>query len=615
MSPALEERMRAAEAAFRQGELDRVATLCDEVLAVEPRNLPATVLLGMSRIQSGETDAGLQMLQSATSIDPGCFEAYLWLGIGYRDAGQLDEAIQCLKHALQIWPGHPSALSTLGSCYLQQGANQKALMAFRKAIAVRPTSAQFHEDLGNALLEMRESAQAVPPLERAAELDPTNQMTLIRLGQVYLELTRRDDAIRVFRQAYEVAPDTARGLIQLARALREEGDYAAALSALQRALALESESVDALEVISNLMQQLGRFNDAYQVVDRAIRLSPDRARLYFNRALAKKVGSESTNELASIENRLREKQLGLSDQRYLHYALAKSYNDLGELPSAMAHYDEANRVMRGLLGDREFERNIHTEEFDRKISTFTPHFFEENARIGNPSSQPVFIVGMIRSGTTLVEQILSAHRDIVGGGELLFWFQRAHEAVTRSGVVRPDSVRQLQSEYLGLLKGIDPVAQRITDKMPHNYMFLGQIHLAFPDAKIIHCRRHPVDNCLSIYMTPYQMPLDFAHDKANIVFVYREYLRLMEHWRRVLPPEQFIEVDYEHLVSDPEPGTRRMVDFLGLEWDEACLRPEDNQRAVKTPSMWQVRQPVYKTSTERWRKYEPWLGEFAELMP
>jgi hypothetical protein len=222
---------------------------------------------------------------------------------------------------------------------------------------------------------------------------------------------------------------------------------------------------------------------------------------------------------------------------------------------------------------------------------------------------------MIRSGTSLVEQILSAHPAVVGAGELLYWFQNAPALVSRTaGSINPQTLGETQSGYRDLLRGIGPDARRVTDKMPHNYMFVGEIHAAFPKVRFIHCRRHPVDNCLSIYMTPYQAPLDFAHDKGNITFVYREYQRLVAHWQSVIPADRWLDVDYEELVADPEPTTRQMVEFMGLPWDDACLRPEDNERAVKTPSMWQVRQPVYRTSTERWRKYEPWLGEFRELL-
>ena len=613
MNSPLNEWMRAAENAHRVGDFPQCVALCEKILAESPRHLPATVLLGIVATKTGDFGNAVRHLQRGIRLDATCFEAYLWLGIARREAGEVEEAILSLRQSLQIWPGNPGALANLGLCYLAQRDGAKAVMTFQRAIAAKPNDAELHQNLGYAFQQKGEPENAAIAFETSLKIRPDSVPTLVSVGQVYLELTRRDDAIRVFRRAFELAPETARGQIQLARARREEGDFSGAEAALQKSLELEPDSVDALEVVSNLMQQLGRFDDAITVIDRAIERDPQRNRLYFNRIFCRRLTADESAMVDEMETRRQRPGLDPSDRRYLHYALGKAYTDLGNLPAAMEHYDLANVAMRQLLGNRPFERHIHTAEFNKKIATFTPDFFAQHQSIGNLSQRPVLIVGMIRSGTSLVEQILSAHPEIAGAGELLFWFQRSHEIV-RDGTVSESATRKVQSDYLDLLKGIDPGTARVTDKMPHNYMFCGQIHLAFPNAKIIHCRRHPVDNCLSIYMTPYQVPLDFAHDKANITFVYREYQRLMDHWREVLPANSFLEVDYETLVADPEPSVRRMIDFVRLDWNEACLRPEDNERAVKTPSMWQVRQPVYKTSTERWRKYEPWLGEFRELL-
>ncbi len=170
-------------------------------------------------------------------------------------------------------------------------------------------------------------------------------------------------------------------------------------------------------------------------------------------------------------------------------------------------------------------------------------------------------------------------------------------------------------EYLAVLRAAGANALRITDKQPPNFELLWLIRLAFPEARIIHCRRNPVDTCLSIYFSYFGSQQDYAFDRGDLVFQYRQYERLMEHWRRVLPQDRFIEVEYETLIADREAETRRLVAFLGLDWDDACLAPERNPRPIKTASVWQARQPVYTTSLERWRRYEPWLQELRELLP
>jgi hypothetical protein len=227
----------------------------------------------------------------------------------------------------------------------------------------------------------------------------------------------------------------------------------------------------------------------------------------------------------------------------------------------------------------------------------------------------VLIVGMPRSGTTLVEQILSSHPEIGGGDELTFWSEKAAALADAGARALTRAVaRAIVDDYLGLLRGIAPAARRVTDKMPQNYLHLGLVHMMFPRARIIHCRRNPVDTCLSIYFTHFSLMKDYAFDRRGIVFFYEQYLKFMTLWRHVLPSDRLIEIDYETLITDREQVTRRMIDFCGLEWHSACLYSESNPRAVKTASMWQARQPIYKTSVERWRRYEPWLSEFRQLL-
>ena len=222
----------------------------------------------------------------------------------------------------------------------------------------------------------------------------------------------------------------------------------------------------------------------------------------------------------------------------------------------------------------------------------------------------------MRSGTTLAEQILSSHPEVGGAGELLFWPENAgssEKVFDPNGELDTTRLQNLTRDYLDLLGRLAPGKPHVVDKMNTNYLLLGLLHVALPDARVIHMRRHPVDTCLSIWATPVARDVDLCGDKGNVVFAYRQYLRVMAHWRSMLPADRLLDVQYEELVSDREAVTRRMVEFCGLDWDEACMRPEENVRSVKTPSVWQVRQPVYKTSMARWKKYEPWLGPFAEL--
>jgi len=225
------------------------------------------------------------------------------------------------------------------------------------------------------------------------------------------------------------------------------------------------------------------------------------------------------------------------------------------------------------------------------------------------------IIGMPRSGTTLIEQIVSMHPEVGGGGELNFWNERG-PAWLAVGVAVDDQpfFTKAAADYFRVLRAIAPKATCVTDKMPFNFLWAGLIHLAFPRATIIHCRRAAIDTALSIHQTHFHPTLAFPTGGAELVAYFRSYQRLIEHWRSVLAPDRFIEVDYEELTTSPEPAIRRIIAACGLAWHDACLRPESNPRAVKTPSKWQTRQPIYRTSVERWRRYEPWLGPLRLLV-
>jgi hypothetical protein len=263
---------------------------------------------------------------------------------------------------------------------------------------------------------------------------------------------------------------------------------------------------------------------------------------------------------------------------------------------------------------RPIDLRQHADTIDRLIANFTPDFFAKHAASRPGDELPIVIVGMIRSGTTLVEQIISSHPAVGAGGELPFWGERAQNAMAAINGTLEHVLDGTAADYCGLLRALAPGAERVTDKMPINFMLLGLIRLALPRARIIHCRRHPVDTCLSIYLTPYQRSPEFAHNRETIVTFYREYERLMAHWRGVLSADRFLEVSYDELVMNRERVTREIIAFCGLDWDDACLWPEKNARNVATPSLWQTRQPVYRSSLARWRRYEPWLGQFSQLL-
>jgi tetratricopeptide (TPR) repeat protein len=366
-------------------------------------------------------------------------------------------------------------------------------------------------------------------------------------------------------------------------------------------------------MLGNVLNETGRFEEAIACFERAIELAPGEAIAYHRLLSSRKVGEAERPWIARIESRLQAADVPGEQGMLFHFAAGKAQDDLGEYEAAMRHFDAGNQLRRKMHAP--LDRARVEEQMDRLIARFTRDFFASHAPLGSRDETPVLVLGLPRSGTTLIERIISSHPEVAGGGELDYWEEHGPAWVDAPDERLAEGVEKLRAGYLEVLRGIGPDAARVTDKMPFNFVWLGLVHRVLPGARVVHCRRNPVDTCLSLYTTYLNRVLDYATDRADLVWYFRQYLRLMEHWRTVLPADRFLDVDYEDPIAKPEDTARRLVAFCGLEWDPACLQPERNPDAVKTASSWQVRQPVYRGSVERWRHYEPWLGELRELLP
>jgi hypothetical protein len=278
----------------------------------------------------------------------------------------------------------------------------------------------------------------------------------------------------------------------------------------------------------------------------------------------------------------------------------------------MKHFDAANAI-RG--AHKRLDRQGLEDFTERMIRASPPGFLHRRPDLASGSERPIFVLGMPRSGTTLAEQVLSAHPDVAAGGELGFWTGRVNDGLTTFGADSDaGAAAEVGEAYLRVLQRVDLIAPRVIDKTPFNYVAIGVIRQLFPHAAVVHCRRDPIDVCLSIYTNDFATGFEFASDRGDLVHYYRHYQRLMAHWREVIPAERVFELDYEDLVADPEPVTRRLLAACGLSWSDACLAPHlSNRRRIATASIWQARQPIYRTSAQRWRRYEAWLGELRDL--
>ncbi len=532
--------------------------------------------------------------------------------VGLLKAGRPADAIAPLTEAALLDPSNSVIEHDLGLACLEIGRVREAIAAFRRAVASHPRYAEAYFRMGIALEMLGDRGSAVVAYDRATELKPTLTEAWFRAGALVHTMGHRNEAIGCFRRAAASGPGTRFGRLGAARALLTEGRDLEAERALRRAIADDPADSVAHDLLGNVLAEWGRFDEAHECFTRAVTIAPLMAGSYYDLVRCRSVTPADEGLVARMEAALSTPGLELEQRMRIHLAIGKAADDLGNYALAMHHFDAADALRPSSAS---FDPVSFEVETNRLIERCTPGLIARAEELGIGDPTPILIIGMPRSGTTLVEQIVASHRDVRGGGELNFWNERGaawHQAGS-AGNEAP-FLGESAAQYLRVLRTIGPKAARVTDKMPFNFLWAGLIHLALPRATIIHCRRSAIDTALSIHQTLFTAALAFPTGGTKLVAYLRSYQRLTEHWRKVLPADRFIDVDYEELTRDPEPVIRRIVGSCGLAWDEACLRPERNPRSVKTPSKWQTRQPIYRHSVERWRRYEPWLGALRALL-
>ena len=534
----------------------------------------------------------------------------LALATEFLRAGRPADAIAPLRDAALLQPSNAIIQHDLGLACLEVGRVPDAIAAFQQAVASNPRYTDAYFRLGIAFEKLGNIGGALAAYDSATKLLPSLTEAWFRAGALVYTLGHVGEAIGCFRRAAATGGRTSFGRLGKARALLIEDRNQQAEQVLREMLVADPRNAMAYDLLGSALSELGRFEEARACFERTVAIAPMLAGSYYDLVRCRAVTNGDNGLLQAMQAALAMPGLELGQRQRVHLAIGKAAEDLGDYALAMQHFDAADNVRRGAGS---FDSAAFSVEVDRLIAHCSPEFIARASELGSSDATPVLIVGMPRSGTTLVEQIVSMHPEVGAGGELNFWNQRGM-AWLRAGVDEDGFLGKAAADYLGVLRAIAPTAMRVTDKMPFNFLWAGLIHMAFPRATIIHCRRAPIDTALSIHQTHFHPSMPFPTGGAELVAYFRGYQRLIEHWRSVLPADRFIEVDYEDLTRAPEPAIRRIIAACGLAWHDACLRPESNPRAVKTPSKWQTRQPIYRTSVERWRRYEPWLGPLRALV-
>ena len=618
-----------------------------EALRLAPRNVEALIQAGDAQRALGRTREAATLYQGALQLDPRRVEAWNNLGNALLDLRQPKEAAGCYRRAHELQPDSAQVLGNLGNALLQLGELGEAVRYARQAVARAPTLSMAHNNLGVLLAAQGERAEAVTSLRealrlrpdyldalnnlarilrelgqrdevltlygRALELEPQRPEGYINLGYALFEVRRVTEAAASFRRALELKSDSAAALLGLATALRIQGLPAEAQASCEQAIALEPRNAEALALLGELYADRGRFAEARTQFERAIGVDADFAAGYAGIAALGRMRAEDADWLSGA-TALLDRPLPVAQQIHLRYALGKYFDDVGRYDEAFTHYHEANELSRkqGAIYDR-----ARLEALVARVRNFcTPRFLSEPRPNASDSEQLVFIIGMPRSGTSLAEQILASHPQVVGVGEVRFW-DKAFALMERSaaaGEPLEPALRRIAGDYIEQLPGPAASAARIVDKMPANFLYAGLIHAAFPRARFIHMRRHPLDTCLSIYFQHFFNVSPYANDLEGLAHYYGQYQHLSDYWRRVLPASTLLEVPYEELVADGDGWTRRIIEFTGLAWEPRCLEFHQTERVVITASRWQVRQKLHRGSSGRWRNYKKHLGTLLPLL-
>lgn len=531
---------------------------------------------------------------------------------------QVQYADQCLKKGdtaaaqkifdqITVLPEEDvAALIRLGSLASRLGENVAAINIYSDLVEKYPDNAGYLDSLARSYIDNGMLLQAAALLEKAIEINPDTHSSYVNLAFVSISQGQYSAAIEPLEKALKLKPSDPAIYTNLVTALNHSGDPEQAYKYAQKLIRLQPDKAESYHLLGVILSRLGKFDKAIINFEKAIRLNKTLGYSYFDLASVKKF-SDADSQFINKAEKVLQSSMSASHRASIHFALGKIYNDCNEWDKAFEHYKQANLIGKPALQDQ-----VAADIFNKTHKKYTKKLFELMEKIGSQSEVPVFVVGMPRSGTTLIEQIIASHPYGEGAGELSE-IERIHNTICPieklssykqelDKVLNSEALGRHAESYLKVLCDKRDNAARIVDKMPDNFLMLGLINMLFPKAHIIHAVRSPIDTCLSCYFVPFR-EVSWASDLGWISERYALYKRAMEYWKSVFPEGKIIDVRYEELVNDPEGQSKRLIESIGLEWDPVCLEYYKESRTVKTASLWQARQPIYTSSSKRWINY------------
>ncbi|MGQ0741353.1 MAG: tetratricopeptide repeat protein [Alphaproteobacteria bacterium] len=640
----------------RQGRIDEAIVSLKRAIELNANVANYHSNLGEMERQRGNLDAAAGALKKAVTLDPNSAQAYNNLGIVYYDKREFDKAIESYRKAISLEDKYAEAHNNLGNALRAVGKGQEALKEYESAIEVRENYPEAYNNMGTVLRDMHKLEEAELAYRRAVGLRPEYIEAINNLASLMITQKRYDEALRILSDVHKAHPQDLNTLLNVTRAQLLRGAYQVADRAAKMALNIAPDNVEALCLYGQACHELDRYDDAVASFEKALKIQPnniealnfygvalksvgrlDDARATFVKALEvqpRAVGTYSNLvdlEKFTPDNPLFKAMVGIlgraknpEEEHFtaLHFALGKAYDDIADYEKSFHHFSTGARLKRKTLQYNEAEV---FKFFDDIKAIFNKDFITSRPWEGNQTTLPIFILGMPRSGSTLTEQIISAHPDVFGAGEIkalsmcLGQLRQKYPLLPKypqmAAQMKPSQFQNVADAYLGFITRVsEGKAKRVTDKLLTNYYFAGFIHMLYPNAKILHTMRNPVDTCWSSFTKLYKDDMPHSYDLRELGRYYRKYMDIMEYWRRTLPPGVMMDVVYEDVVEQGETKAREIVDFLGLPWNDKCLEFHRSERAVKTASVAQVRKPLYKTSVERWRRYGDLLKPLVDAI-
>jgi tetratricopeptide (TPR) repeat protein len=572
--------------------------------------------------------------------------------VRFHQAGQIDKAEASYRTILKKAPEQPDVLHLLGLIMHQKGKHETALKNVKKAIGLNPKNPQYNYNCAEIYKALKKNENAIKYYKKAISLNPNYTAAFNNLGNMFRDEKKYKESVEYLKHAVKLNGNLAVGYHNLGLSYKELKDYKNALFCFEKAISINPNLAEPYSDIGVILKNVNQHDKAMNYFKKALSVDPnfffakynigltlkelgekEEAIKYFEEALSIEPASPETHHNLSllnskiknatiIEKYLSNPALNDNDAAIYHYSLGAIYDKDNNFDNAFMHYHKANQLERKKI---DYSTERHSLFVDNLIEIYTKSFFNGLKIQGSDSIVPIFIVGMPRSGTTLVEQIVSSHPDVFGAGELLLLVNSEENIIKQidSNVPYPkcmteitDSIaKDISNQHLSKLEQYSSQSKHVVDKLPHNFLRIGLIKILFPNARIIHCQRDPLDTCVSIFLNRFALPVgnEFTFDLTELAKYYLDYQRLMMHWQSIFS-EEIYDMRYEELVHNQENISKELIEYIGLEWDENCLDFYKNERAVKTMSFHQVRQKIYTGSVKRWKRYQKFLSPLIDII-